>query len=113
MANEARWPAPLAAGKHYMALSHHMEEFAGLAMSVVVQWLADVVFWQGPVGPPGRAATCSHPLEKAVPGTCVLDGLEEGFGRDSGCLGTAAVDKRLVLEELDVVVRMASADDPL
>ena len=63
--------------------------------------------------PPGRVATCSHPLEKAVPDTCVLDALGEGFGRGSDCLGTAAVDKRLVLEELDVVVRMASADDPL
>ena len=95
-----------------MAVSHHMEESAGLVMPVAAQWLADEVFWQDPVGPPGRAATCSHPLEKAVPGTCVLDVLEEGFGRESDCLETA-VHRRLVLEGLDVEVRMASADDPL
>jgi hypothetical protein len=89
-----------------------MEESAGLVMPVAAQWLADEVFWQDPVGPPGRAATCSHPLEKAVPGTYVLDVLEHGFGSDSDCLETA-VHKRLVLEGLVVGVRMASADDPL
>lgn len=70
------------------------------------------MFWQDPVEQPGRAATCSHHLVKAVPGTCVLDVLEEGFGRESDCLETA-VHRRLVLEGLDVEVRMASADDPL
>jgi hypothetical protein len=81
-------------------------------MPVVAQWLADEVFWQGPVGPPERAATCNHPLEKAVPGTCVLDALEGDFGRESDCL-EIAVHNRLVLEELGVAVRMAAVDDPL
>jgi hypothetical protein len=89
-----------------------MEGSAGLAMPVVAQWLADEVFWQDPVEQPGKAATCSHHLEKAVPDTCVLDVLEEGFGRESDCLETA-VHKRLAQEELDVAVRMASVDDPL
>ncbi len=107
-----QWPAPLAADMDYIAVSHHTEGSAGLAMPVVAQWLADEVFWQDPVGPPGRAATYSHHLEKAVPGICELDVLEEGFGRESDCLETA-VHRRLVLEELDVAVRMASAGDPL
>jgi hypothetical protein len=112
VANGAQWPAPLAVDMGYIAVSHHMEGSVGLAMPVVAQWLADEVFWQGPVGPPGKAATCSHHLEKAVPGTRVLDVLEEGFDMESDCLETA-VRKRLVLEELDVAVRMVSADDPL
>ena len=70
------------------------------------------MFWQDPVEQPGRAATCSHHLVKAVPGTCVLDVLEEDSDRESGCLGIA-VHKRPVLEELDVAVRRVSADDPL
>ena len=64
------------------------------------------------MGPPGRAATCNHPLEKAVLGTCVLDVLEHGFDSDSDCLETA-VHRRLVLEGLVVGARMVSADDPL
>lgn len=111
MVNEAQWPAPLAAGMGYIAVSHRMGESAGLAVPVVAQWRADEVFWQGPVGPPGRVATCSRLLEKAVPGTYVLDALEEGFGRGSDRLGTG-VRKRLVLEGLDVAARMASADGP-
>jgi len=110
--NEAQWPAPLAAGMGYIAVSRRMGESAGLAVPVVAQWRADEVFWQDPVGPPGRVATCSRHLEKTVPSTCALDALEGGFDRGFGCLGTA-VHKRLVLEGLGAVVRMASADDPL
>jgi len=111
-ANEAQLPVPLAAGKDYIVVSHRREGSAGLVMPAVAQWLADEVFWQDLVGPPGMAATCSHHLEKAVPGTCVLDVLEHGFDSDSDCLETA-VHRRLVLEGLVVGARMVSADDPL
>ena len=112
MVNEAQWPAPLAAGMGYIAVSHRMGKSAGLAVPVVAQWRADEVFWQGPAGRPGRAATCSRHLEKTVPGTCAPDALEGDFDREFGCLGTA-VHKRLVLEGLDVEARMAFAGGPL
>jgi len=112
VANEVRWQVALAADMGCMAVLQHTEESDGLATPAVVQWLAGGVFWQGPEGPPGRAATCSHHPEKAVLGTCVLDALEESFGKGFDRLDTDAVGNKPVLE-VDVAVRMASADDPL
>jgi len=109
VANEVQWPAPPAVGRGYMAVFQHMEEFAVRAMPVAEQLLADEVFLQGPVGPPGREVTCSRRHEMAGPGTYVLDALEEDSGKEPYGLGTVAVDNSLVLE-IGGAVRTASAD---
>lgn len=106
---EVQWPAPLAVAMDSMVVFQHMAEFAGLATPVAGRWLADGMFWQAPVGRPGRVVTCSLHCEKAVLGTYALDVPEEDFDRASDGLGTAVAAGNSLVLEVGVAVRMASA----
>jgi hypothetical protein len=88
------------------------KEFVDLAMLVAEQWLADVVFWPVPVGPPGKVVACNLHYEWAARGRCLLDGPVVGVGKESDGLDTAAEEHSKLVPGVGAVVRKALAGGP-